>query len=352
MVFDEMEIPKGFRAGTSKEELNALVTTDLRGGRRVDPISLRMACRVLQQIPLSKLHLMRTRGKSMSFPAGYPLFIQGDRADALIYLVRGTVNIHSSQPKTSAMGRPNYGPVVDTLEQGVCFGELSLFPEPAIRTVTVVTKDECECVILRRQHIEEEGISPFESRHKLVLTDSENKFLRKREHLRSAEEMEVCYERVVKHPFFQNLPKLAVLRFLKTMRIISLSQEDVLFEQSMPANKIYIVIHGSLSLHNLKRKRQLPAKDEFEEAVEEPKDSMQKDKPHPLLAKPAELVSDDEVSDSEEESASEDDLDETVAPKATSLTARLEEVRKLLIIEGALRPESEEDEDPLALIKT
>lgn len=76
----------------------------------------------------------------LSFPANYTIFTEGQEGRSLYIMASGQVKVHIGDQ------------VLAQLEQGACFGEMSLFDaEP--RSATVTTLDPCECLMLTQQQL-------------------------------------------------------------------------------------------------------------------------------------------------------------------------------------------------------
>jgi CRP-like cAMP-binding protein len=77
-----------------------------------------------------------------AFPAHYRIFTQGEEGRALYVVVSGRVQVHIEERE------------LQQLEQGECFGEMSLFDaEP--RSASVTTLFPSECLILTQQQLYE-----------------------------------------------------------------------------------------------------------------------------------------------------------------------------------------------------
>ncbi|MDX2212512.1 MAG: cyclic nucleotide-binding domain-containing protein [Oculatellaceae cyanobacterium bins.114] len=78
----------------------------------------------------------------LSFPTKHTIFTQGQEGRSLYILVSGRVKVHISNRELAR------------LEQGACFGEMSLFDaEP--RSASITTLEPCECLILTQQQLYE-----------------------------------------------------------------------------------------------------------------------------------------------------------------------------------------------------
>lgn len=76
----------------------------------------------------------------LSFPAQHTIFTQGQEGRSLYIVVSGRVRVHIGEQELAQ------------LEQGACFGEMSLFDaEP--RSASVTTLDSCECLMLTQQQL-------------------------------------------------------------------------------------------------------------------------------------------------------------------------------------------------------
>lgn len=76
----------------------------------------------------------------LSFPANHTIFTQGQEGRSLYIVVKGRVRVHIGEQELAQ------------LEQGACFGEMSLFDaEP--RSATVTTLDSVECLMLTQQQL-------------------------------------------------------------------------------------------------------------------------------------------------------------------------------------------------------
>jgi CRP/FNR family cyclic AMP-dependent transcriptional regulator len=71
----------------------------------------------------------------LSFPAQHTIFTQGQEGRSLYIVVSGKVRVHLGERDLAK------------LEQGTCFGEMSLFDaEP--RSASVTTIEKCDCLML------------------------------------------------------------------------------------------------------------------------------------------------------------------------------------------------------------
>lgn len=78
----------------------------------------------------------------LAFPGNHPIFTQGQEGRSLYIVVSGKVRVHIESQE------------LVQLEQGACFGEMSLFDaEPRSASVTTLTSSEC--LILTQQQLYE-----------------------------------------------------------------------------------------------------------------------------------------------------------------------------------------------------
>ncbi len=78
--------------------------------------------------------------EEFSFPTNHTIFTQGQEGRALYIVVSGRVRVHIGEQDLAQ------------LEQGACFGEMSLFDaEP--RSASVTTVAPCECLMLTQQQL-------------------------------------------------------------------------------------------------------------------------------------------------------------------------------------------------------
>ena len=76
----------------------------------------------------------------LSFPAQHTIFTQGQEGRSLYIVVSGRVRVHLGEQDLAQ------------LEQGACFGEMSLFDaEP--RSASVTTLETCDCLMLTQQQL-------------------------------------------------------------------------------------------------------------------------------------------------------------------------------------------------------
>lgn len=76
----------------------------------------------------------------LSFPAKHTIFTEGQEGRSLYIVVSGQVRVHLVNRDLAQ------------LEQGACFGEMSLFDaEP--RSASVTTVEPCECLVLTQQQL-------------------------------------------------------------------------------------------------------------------------------------------------------------------------------------------------------
>lgn len=78
----------------------------------------------------------------LSFPNKHTIFKQGQEGRSLYILVSGRVKVHLGDRELAR------------LEQGACFGEMSLFDaEP--RSASITTLEVCDCLVLTQQQLYE-----------------------------------------------------------------------------------------------------------------------------------------------------------------------------------------------------
>jgi CRP-like cAMP-binding protein len=78
----------------------------------------------------------------LSFPANHTIFTQGQEGRSLYVVVAGRVRVHIGNQELAR------------LDQGTCFGEMSLFDaEP--RSASVTTIESCDCLVLTQQQLYE-----------------------------------------------------------------------------------------------------------------------------------------------------------------------------------------------------
>ena len=78
----------------------------------------------------------------LSFPASHTIFTEGEEGRSLYIVVSGRVRVHLRSQELAK------------LEQGACFGEMSLFDaEP--RSASVTTLQTCDCLVLTQQQLYE-----------------------------------------------------------------------------------------------------------------------------------------------------------------------------------------------------
>ena len=78
----------------------------------------------------------------LSFPSNHTIFTEGQEGRALYIVVSGRVSVHLR------------GQELAKLDQGTCFGEMSLFDaEP--RSASVTTLELCDCLMLTQQQLYE-----------------------------------------------------------------------------------------------------------------------------------------------------------------------------------------------------
>lgn len=76
----------------------------------------------------------------LSFPAQHTIFTEGQEGRSLYIVVAGRVRVHLGDRDLAQ------------LEQGTCFGEMSLFDaEP--RSASVTTLESCDCLMLTQQQL-------------------------------------------------------------------------------------------------------------------------------------------------------------------------------------------------------
>ncbi len=76
----------------------------------------------------------------LSFPSNHTIFTEGKEGRSLYIVVSGRVKVHLEDRELAR------------LEQGACFGEMSLFDaEP--RSASVTTLENCECLMLSQMQL-------------------------------------------------------------------------------------------------------------------------------------------------------------------------------------------------------
>ena len=76
----------------------------------------------------------------LSFPSNHSIFTEGQEGRSLYILVSGRVKVHLADRELAR------------LEQGACFGEMSLFDaEP--RSASITTLENCECLMLTQMQL-------------------------------------------------------------------------------------------------------------------------------------------------------------------------------------------------------
>lgn len=110
------------------------------------------------------------------FEAGTPLYKEGDRAQGLVILLAGTVDVMKK-------GAPE---VLATIEGPAVFGEISLLTDGP-HTATVMAKTRCELALLTKTQFErlvrEESVAAFKLLHTLAevlahrLIEMDDKFI-------------------------------------------------------------------------------------------------------------------------------------------------------------------------------
>jgi CRP/FNR family cyclic AMP-dependent transcriptional regulator len=76
----------------------------------------------------------------LSFPKDYTIFTEGQEGRALYIVVSGRVRVHLGNRDLAE------------LDQGACFGEMSLFDsEP--RSASITTLESCDCLVLTQQQL-------------------------------------------------------------------------------------------------------------------------------------------------------------------------------------------------------
>ncbi|MGB3509065.1 MAG: cyclic nucleotide-binding domain-containing protein [Microcoleaceae cyanobacterium] len=76
----------------------------------------------------------------LSFPSNHTIFTEGQEGRSLYILVSGQVKVHLTDRELAR------------LEQGACFGEMSLFDaEP--RSASITTLEHCECLMLTQMQL-------------------------------------------------------------------------------------------------------------------------------------------------------------------------------------------------------
>ncbi|MDJ0555169.1 MAG: Crp/Fnr family transcriptional regulator [Microcoleaceae cyanobacterium MO_207.B10] len=76
----------------------------------------------------------------LSFPSNHTIFTEGQEGRSLYIVVSGKVKVHLAERELAR------------LEQGACFGEMSLFDaEP--RSASITTLEKCECLMLTQMQL-------------------------------------------------------------------------------------------------------------------------------------------------------------------------------------------------------
>lgn len=102
----------------------------------------------IRQVPIFKelrddfLVRLASVMEELSFPANHVIFTEGQEGRSLYIVVSGRVRVHIGNQE------------LVQLEQGTCFGEMSLFDsEP--RSASVTTLEPCSCLVLTQQQLYE-----------------------------------------------------------------------------------------------------------------------------------------------------------------------------------------------------
>lgn len=102
----------------------------------------------IRQVPIFKelrddfLVRLASVMEELSFPANHTIFTEGQEGRSLYIVVSGRVRVHIGSQE------------LVQLEQGTCFGEMSLFDsEP--RSASVTTLEPCSCLVLTQQQLYE-----------------------------------------------------------------------------------------------------------------------------------------------------------------------------------------------------
>ncbi len=102
----------------------------------------------IRQVPIFKelrddfLVRLASVMSELSFPVNHRIFTQGEEGRSLYVVVSGRVRVHIGDRE------------LVQLEQGTCFGEMSLFDaEP--RSASVTTLEPCDCLLLTQQQLYE-----------------------------------------------------------------------------------------------------------------------------------------------------------------------------------------------------
>jgi len=102
----------------------------------------------IRQVPIFKelrddfLVRLASVMNELSFPSNHRIFTQGEEGRSLYVVVSGRVRVHIGDRE------------LVQLEQGTCFGEMSLFDaEP--RSASVTTLEPCDCLVLTQQQLYE-----------------------------------------------------------------------------------------------------------------------------------------------------------------------------------------------------
>ena len=78
----------------------------------------------------------------LSFPASHTIFTEGEEGRSLYIVVSGRVRVHLRSQELAK------------LDQGACFGEMSLFDADP-RSASVTTLQTCDCLVLTQQQLYE-----------------------------------------------------------------------------------------------------------------------------------------------------------------------------------------------------
>ncbi len=119
---------------------------------------------VFAGVPRADLHRLATLAPPTHFPAGAPLFQEGEEADMSLLLVEGRVE--------ASIGKGKKARVIGSAGPGEIVGEQGLLGVGARRNATVRTLDPCQCMTLTpdllRQARDNAALVALE--HKLLVT--------------------------------------------------------------------------------------------------------------------------------------------------------------------------------------
>ncbi len=181
-------------------------------------VSLLKGLNPLGDLSQDKLEELAAKSSIQEFPAGRTLFRQGERDKRVIYLLSGTITLHTAgQPKPRQLRARGNTPLPDAIETDI--------PRPS----TAKTKTTCRLLFIDRDLLE-------------ILTQDENSGLIEVEEL-SGDDESAWMVRFLQSRAFLKLPTENIQTLLMNLEEVPFSKGDTVIRQG-ESNDYYYIVHS------------------------------------------------------------------------------------------------------------